>query len=212
ATGRHRLAAGCGDPGTRGASLRGEVGPVPWARRPRRGRGRDLRALGRRRRDYRHRGVAEDDCQFLALRDDGVRLYPAGDAVAAAADPDRRRGVCLDRLYFGAQQAHWGHRHDERRDAAQGAHAKSGRLYHALSRRPMSGGPFRGSRSCGWCPCNGYKPLFTAGYASKHRLMCVKKREWPRYRDTTRIAQFIAVCSSYIRAETLGYAVSLSSP
>src|SRR5215831_13205892 len=30
-----------------------------------------------------------------------------------------------------------------------------------------------------WCPCNGYKPIFAAGYGSKQRLLCVQTRNVP---------------------------------
>jgi hypothetical protein len=30
-----------------------------------------------------------------------------------------------------------------------------------------------------WCPCNGYKPIFAAGYGSKQRLLCVQKGNVP---------------------------------
>src|SRR5262244_3087908 len=31
----------------------------------------------------------------------------------------------------------------------------------------------------GWCPCNGYKPIFAAGYGSKQRRLCVQKGNVP---------------------------------
>jgi insertion element IS1 protein InsB len=31
----------------------------------------------------------------------------------------------------------------------------------------------------GWCPCNGYKPIFAAGYGSKQRLLCIQKGNVP---------------------------------
>src|SRR5437899_1371892 len=72
--------------------LRGEMRSVPWSGRQRRGRRCDRFAIGRWRPDNRHLGVDEDDRQFLAIRTDTVRLYPAGDAMAAADDSHQRRG------------------------------------------------------------------------------------------------------------------------
>ena len=30
-----------------------------------------------------------------------------------------------------------------------------------------------------WCPCNGYRSIFAAGYGSKQRLLCVQKGNVP---------------------------------
>jgi hypothetical protein len=61
-------------------------------------------------------------------------------------------------------------------------------LLHAL--KGVGNRPFSRWLTRGWCPCNGYKPIFAAGYGSKQRLLCVQKGNVPdigtRPRDATK--------------------------
>ncbi len=60
-------------------------------------------------------------------------------------------------------------------------------LLHAL--KGVGNRPFSRWLTHGWCPCNGYKPIFGAGYGSQQRLLCVQKGNVPdrgtRPRDAT---------------------------
>ena len=50
-------------------------------------------------------------------------------------------------------------------------------LLHAL--KGVGNRPFSRWLTHGWCPCNGYKPIFGAGYGSQQRLLCVQKGNVP---------------------------------
>jgi hypothetical protein len=135
------LPPGAGTP--RGPCLCGKMRRVSWSGGQGRGHGGHggaIGAVGRQRADHRHLGGDQADRQFLALSDDAVRLHPALDAVAAAQDLDERRGLCVDRLYPRAEQAHRRQRHDEPADAAEGENAESRRIYRPLPRCNVSAG------------------------------------------------------------------------
>src|SRR3989449_2192403 len=68
------------------------------------------------------------------------RLHPARDALAATALAHRQRGLCAHRLHPRAEQADRRGRLDERRNAAQGAHAQPRRVHHPLSGQNLGGG------------------------------------------------------------------------